>query len=100
MSVEKKHYFLKLIPPRPDFSATMTEQEKMIMQEHIVFWQELMARNICVVYGPVFDPDGAYGIGIIEVEDEATVKDIQKNDPSVKKGVNRIEIFPMKAVTR
>ena len=23
-----KHYFLKLIPPRPDFMATMTDQER------------------------------------------------------------------------
>ena len=99
MGTEKKHFFLKLIPPRPDFPMTMTVAERNIMQEHIEFWQDLLNKGICIVYGPVFDPNGAYGIGIIEAEDESIVKDIQRNDPSVKRGINRLEIFPMKAVT-
>jgi uncharacterized protein len=100
MGNERKHYFLKLIPPRPDFSITMTEDEKTIMQEHIVFWQDLLVKGICIVYGPVFDPKGAYGIGIVEAEDEEILKYIEKNDPSVRTGLNRLEIFPMKAVTK
>ena len=96
---EKKHYFLKLIPPRPDFATTMTEEENKIMQEHIVFWQELLKEGICIVYGPVFDPNGAYGVAVISVENETIVQDIQKNDPSVMKGLNRFEVFPMKAVS-
>lgn len=100
MENEKKHFFLRLIPPRPDFPLTMTKEERSIMQEHIVFWQDLLVKGICIVYGPVFDPKGAFGIGIIESEDDEIVKYIEKNDPSVKKGLNRFEVFPMKAVIR
>lgn len=45
------------------------------------------------------DPDGDYGIGIIGVDGEAIVKDIQINDPSLKRGLNRFEICPMRAIT-
>jgi len=59
-----------------------------------------VAKGICIVYGPVFDPNGTYGIGIIEVKDETIVHEIQINDPSVKDGLNRMEIFPMRAITK
>jgi uncharacterized protein len=100
MESGKKYYFVKLIPPRPTFSETMTDEERNIMQEHIIYWQDLMAKEICLVYGPVFDPKGAYGVGIIGVDNEAIVRDIQKNDPSVKGGLNKCEIYPMKAITK
>ena len=99
MEGEKKHFFLKLIPPRANFSDSMTKEEREIMQEHITYWQDLLAKGICIVYGPVFDPVGPYGIGIIGVDDEAIVNDIQINDPSVKRGLNRFEIYPMRAIT-
>ena len=70
------------------------------MQEHVVYWKDLLERGICIVYGPVFDPHGNYGIGIVGVEDESIVRDIQINDPSVKGGLNRFEIYPMRAITR
>ena len=98
MEGEKKHFFLKLIPPRPTFAQTLTEAERKIMQEHAVYWKDLMGKGICIVYGPVFDPQGEYGIGILGVEDESIVQDIQLNDPAVKDGLNSYEIYPMRAI--
>jgi hypothetical protein len=40
MEGEKKHFFVKLIPPRSDFADTLTEDERKIMQEHAVYWKD------------------------------------------------------------
>ena len=100
--MERKNcFFLKLIPPRSTFPGDMTEEEGKIMKEHAVYWQELMAKGICHVYGPVLDPNGAYGIGILEIgDDKAILAEIQNNDPSLKSGLNRLEIYPMIAILK
>jgi len=100
MENNKKTFFLKLIPPRPTFVQDMTEDERTIMQEHAVYWKELMERGICRAYGPVFDPNGVYGMGIMEVEDEAFLREMQTNDPSLKSGLNKLEIYPMLATIK
>ncbi len=100
MKGESRYYFVKLIPPRPDFAFTMSDDEKLIMNEHSLFWRDLLEKGICIVYGPVFEPDIAYGIGIVIEKSGKLVKNIIYNDPSVKKGLNRIEMFRMMAVTK
>ncbi len=62
---------LQVIPPRLTFTNDMTDAEAAIMQEHSAYWSRLLSKGKCVAYGPVLDPDGAYGIAIVEVADEA-----------------------------
>jgi uncharacterized protein YciI len=79
------HYFLnKLIPPRPTFPQDMTEVEGKVMQEHVAYWQDLANRKIAIIFGPVLDPSGAYGIAIIETDDDSAVENICRNDPAIK----------------
>ena len=79
------HYFLnKLIPPRPTFPQDMTEVEGKVMQEHVAYWQDLANRKIAIIFGPVLDPGGVYGIAIIETDDESIVEEICRNDPAIK----------------
>ena len=79
------HYFLnKLIPPRPTFPQDMTEVEGKVMQEHVAYWQDLANRKIAIIFGPVLDPSGVYGIAIIETDDESVVENICRNDPAIK----------------
>jgi hypothetical protein len=42
MSAEKKHFFVKLIPPRSTFMMDMTDAEKATMQQHVVYWSKLL----------------------------------------------------------
>jgi uncharacterized protein YciI len=90
-------YFLyKLIPPRPTFTQDMTEEEGKVMQEHISYWQDLAYRRITLVFGPVLDPNGVYGIAIVEANDETVVQDIGKNHPAIKANVGfRSEHYSM-----
>lgn len=96
------HFFSKLIPPRPTFPADMTEAEGAIMQQHFAYWANVISSGKVVAYGPVMDPRGAYGIAILEVEDENSARNIAENDPVVLSNVGfKIEVHPMpKAVVR
>ena len=97
---EKKYFVLKLIPPRPTFSQDMNEEERAIMQQHVVYWKGLMNEGIAIAFGPVLDPAGVYGLGIVEVNDEEHIRALTKDDPAVSSGLNKIEILPMLAVVK
>ncbi|MDR3595647.1 YciI family protein [Clostridium sp.] len=96
--MDKKHYVLKSFPSRPTFMQDMTEEERTVMHEHIAYWTDKAEKGIAIVFGPVFDPKGGYGLGIIEVENEDEVHNLIKDDPAVKSGIQRTEFYPMRAV--
>ena len=96
MNTDKKHFFLKLNPPRPSFTMDMTDEEKKIMQSHVEYWRILLNKGIAIAYGPVFDPKGGYGVGIISVDNDEQLENLMKNDPA--NGLNHYEFYPMRAV--
>jgi hypothetical protein len=61
-----KYFLYKLLPPRPTFPQDMTEAEGELIQEHINYWKTLVDKRIAVIFGPVADPRGIYGLAIIE----------------------------------
>jgi uncharacterized protein YciI len=94
--MEKQYFFFKLIPPRPTFPADITPDEAALMQRHSLYWAEHFAAGQLLAYGPVFVPGAAFGLGILEVEDESEARQFGDNDPSVLEGLNRFEIHPMR----
>ncbi|MDP4265270.1 MAG: YciI family protein [Bacteroidota bacterium] len=91
-----KYYSLRLLPPRPSFAQDMSAEEKAIMQKHSAYWRELMQQGKVIVFGPVLDPKGVYGLGIIAANDDEEVKAFMAGDPA--NGLNRYEWHPMLAV--
>jgi uncharacterized protein YciI len=89
------YFLLHLLPTRQDFAMTMTEEERSIMGSHILYWNQLMNQGKVYAFGPVMDPKGIYGLGIVAVENEEELKKIIDLDPASK--INRYEYFPMKA---
>ena len=81
----KRHFLIKLIPPRPSFAQDMTNEEKQLMQRHVAYWTGLVETGVALVFGPVADPAGSYGIGVVEVEEEH-VADLTANDPVATSG--------------
>jgi uncharacterized protein YciI len=75
----------------------MTAEERTIMQQHIAYWNDYMNKGMVLAFGPVLDPKGVYGLGIVEVETEQQMKDMIANDPA--NGLNTYEFYLMKAVT-
>jgi uncharacterized protein YciI len=86
-------FLFKLIPPRADFAQTMTADEQQAMAEHMEYWQQLLKGGRVVVYGPVADPEGVWGMGVLRAADQAEVLTIGERDPSVLAGVNTFEVF-------
>ena len=94
--MSKQHYFFKLIPPRPTFPHDITDEEKRLMEEHSRYFEEQFAAGIILLYGPVTAPDGAFGLAVLEVEGEVEARRFGEGDPSVKGGLNRFELYPMR----
>lgn len=98
MSTEKKHYFLKLNPPRASFMADMSADEKQIMQQHVAYWAPYVNDGTVIVLGPVFDPKGGFGVAVVEAENEERINQLIAADPA--NGLNSYGIYPMRAVTK
>lgn len=82
----KRHFLIKLIPPRPSFALDMSEEERGLMQQHIAYWAALAEKGVAVCFGPVLDPAGSYGIGVVELANEADLKLLTANDPVTRSG--------------
>ena len=94
-----KHFLFKLIPPRPTFPGDMTQAEAKLMREHSEYWRHLMSKGFVVVYGPVSDPKGTYGIAVLQLNDDADANALGANDPTIKANVGfRFEIHSMPQV--
>lgn len=94
--MEKKYFVLHLLPMRPDFAQTMTEDERSVMMKHVAYWTEIMNQGKVLAFGPVLDPKSVYGLGIIAVDSEQEVIEFIENDPAGK--INKYEYFPMRAI--
>jgi len=90
-------FALKLLPSRPDFAQTMTDEEKAIMGRHVEYWKGYMDQGKVVAFGPVLDPSGVYGLGILKVASPAEVESFIEGDPAGS--INRYEYHPMMAIT-
>ena len=94
--MEKKNFFVTLTPPRVTFISDMNDGERAIMNQHVAYWRKLHEQGIAIAYGPVMDPKGAFGIGIVEVDSLEQLEEIVARDPS--NGLQKFQIFPMRAV--
>lgn len=91
----KKHFLCKLIPPRPTFALDTTEVERKVMQEHANYWKHLTDGGTAIVFGPVLDPKGIWGVAIVEVADEQYARILGTNDPAVKGAGLTFEVYSM-----
>jgi len=94
-----RQFLFKLIAPRPTFAQDMTEAERKVMQEHVVYWKGLADRGVAVVFGPVLDPKGVWGVAVVEVSDEAEARALVPNNPVFKAHLGQIEVYPMSSGT-
>ena len=94
-----KYFLYKLIPPRPTFPADMTPAEAKLMQEHSAYWRDLMGKGLVIVFGPVSDPEGTYGIAVVQLEDNADANVLGANDPIIKANVGfKFKVYSMPQV--
>ena len=89
-------FVFRLITPRPSFALDMSDEEREIMGRHAAHWQPLIDSGQMVVFGPVLDETGSWGLGIVEA-DEAEVRALAASDPAVVTGTAEIELGRMLA---
>ncbi|MGA2807341.1 MAG: YciI family protein [Terracidiphilus sp.] len=94
-AIAQKTWLVRLIPPRPTFNKDLTDVERKLMEEHFVYLKSEYEKGVLLFAGPVLDPRGVYGVLVIQAADEAEATSIASADPSVKAGVNRIEVAEM-----
>lgn len=87
------YFFLRTQNPRPTFHLDTTAEERAIMDRHVAYWSEKATRGTAIVFGPVMDPKGVYGIAVCQVQDESEVRGLLDRDPA--RGLLNYEVLPM-----
>jgi len=90
-------FVFRLQPHRATFALDMTDDEREIMGRHASHWRPLIDAGQMVVFGPVLDGTGSWGLGVVEAEDEAEdeLRCLTANDPVVTTGTGTIELGKM-----
>ena len=86
-------YFLH--PPRDDFAATMTDEERAAFAAHAEWLGRLLADGVLILAGPTLGPVNT-GIGIFEAPDEEAAQAIIAEDPVNRGGFARTELRPFR----
>jgi uncharacterized protein YciI len=86
-------YFIH--PPRTNFAATMTDQEKAAWATHFVRLQQMLADGVLILAGPTLGEVNT-GVAVIEAPDEATARQIMEEDPTIAGGFAEGELRPFK----
>jgi uncharacterized protein YciI len=86
------HFVFRLNAPRPTFALDMTDEERDIMERHAAYWQPYIDSGQMVIFGPVLDGTGSWGIGVVEADDEAELRAFAAGDPAVTSGTGQLEL--------
>lgn len=70
----------------------MTDDEREVMGRHAAHWQPLIDSGQMVVFGPVLDGTGSWGLGVVESEDEDALRAFAAKDPVVTTRTATIEM--------
>jgi uncharacterized protein YciI len=86
-------YFIH--PPRDDFAATMTDEERSVWAVHFERLQRLTEEGVMILVGPTLGRHNT-GIAIFEADDEASAQRIMEEDPVIAGGYARGELRPFR----
>src|SRR4051794_16141363 len=90
-------FVFRLVAPRPTFALDMTDEERAIMGRHAAYWQPYIDSGRMVVFGPVLDATGSWGLGVVDADDEDELRAFAADDPVVTTGTAQLEIGKMLA---
>ena len=88
-------FVFRLIAPRPTFALDMTDDEREILGRHAAYWQPFLDSGQMVVFGPVLDATGSWGLAVIEADDEDELRAFAAGDPAVTSGTATFELGKM-----
>jgi uncharacterized protein YciI len=86
-------YFIH--PPRDNFAATMTDEERAVWGVHFARLKRLLDEGTLIIAGPTLGEHNT-GIAVFEAPDEAAARKIMDEDPVFAGGFARSELRPFK----
>jgi uncharacterized protein YciI len=86
-------YFIH--PPRENFAATMTEEERAVWGVHFERFQRLLTAGTLILVGPTLGATNT-GIAIFEADDEDAARRLMLDDPVVAGGYATGELRPFR----
>lgn len=67
------------------------------MGRHAAHWQRFIEAGQMVVFGPVLDAAGSWGLAVVETDDEEELRAFAASDPAVTSGTATFEVGKMLA---
>lgn len=91
-------FLYRLLPTRIEMvTIGSTPEEEAIVDEHFAYLEALTERGVMLLVGRTQNNDeDTFGIVIFQADSEASAQQIMNNDPAVKKGVMRADLFPFR----
>lgn len=90
------YFLMRLLPPRPDFMQTIAPEELELMKQHGQYWRDQLVAGKIIVFGPVADAAGGWGMGVLRVSNLDEAKALTAQDPVMLSGAGfRYEHLPM-----
>ena len=86
-------YFIH--PPRSNFAATMTPEERAVWSDHFDRLQRLLKEGVMVLVGPTLGETNT-GIAVFEAPDEGAARRLMDEDPVIAGGFARGELRPFR----
>jgi uncharacterized protein YciI len=95
---EAREYLYRIQPTRLEMLAEgPTEKEETVISEHFRHLEALTREGAVVLAGRTLTADeSSFGIVIFRAKDEDDALRVMVDDPAVKKGVMRAELFPFR----
>ena|ERR1700722_13417099 len=85
-------FVFRLKAPRPTFALDMTDEERETMARHAAYWQPMVDSGRMIIFGPVLDGSGSWGLGVVEADDEDEIRAFASGDPAVTSGTAELEV--------
>ncbi|WP_210528944.1 YciI family protein [Rubellimicrobium arenae] len=89
-------YAYRILPPRPDFAATIQPAEMEVMGRHFAHLQDLHGRGVIRYVGRA--ANGDYGFCVFDAEDDDAARAVAGSDPAVAEGLMTLELHPFMVV--
>jgi uncharacterized protein YciI len=89
-------YLYRIQPARLEMVTDgPTDEEAIIISEHFDYLKSPTKQGVVLVLGRTQNNDAStFGITIFRAESDDAARSIMNNDPSVRRGIMRAELFP------
>jgi hypothetical protein len=84
-------FVFRLKAPRPTFALDMSDEEREIMARHAGHWRPWVESGQMVIFGPVLDGSGSWGLGVVEADDEEELRPSPRTIRSLRRAWARLK---------